>query len=51
VAGTVGCAHVLVIRTLESRISSSVRTPPWGAARARAAGGPAVCTSLQGLFS
>jgi hypothetical protein len=45
-----GVAHVLVIRTLRV-ILSSVRTPPWGAPRARVAGGPMVCTSLRGLFS
>jgi hypothetical protein len=34
-----------------SRMSSSVRSPPRGAPRARATGGPAAWTSSRGLFS
>jgi hypothetical protein len=34
-----------------SRISSNVRSPPWGAPRAREAGGPTAWTSSRGLFS
>jgi hypothetical protein len=34
-----------------SRMSSNVRSPPWGAPRAREAGGLAAWTSSRGLFS